>query len=535
MTLRAARANMRGVRLAAIDVGSNSVHMVVADVSADGRIEVVDRVKEMVRLGRRTFTTGSLPHHAMELAVRAVKTFIRLARARRVERIRAVATSAVREAHNGPAFVRRLRRETGLPVRVISGADEARLIFRAARHGLGLAGGPHLLVDVGGGSVELILVQEGRPLWMRSLPLGTARLTERFVTRDPPTARQVERLENHLARELGPLLAGARHAGVFQAIGTSGTVNTLVAMARAARGDDLGRLHGASAAASEIGRIRRRILASPPGKRAELPGMDAKRVDLMPAAAVLVDFVLSRAGAPALTACTWALREGVLLELAGAARPLGAGADRERRSSVQALAARFMGASAHGRQVARLGSMLFDGTAAALGLPVASRELLHHAALLHDIGHAIDHDRHHHHSCYLIRNAELLGFSRLEIEVMAQAVRGHRKQIPKLADPELRALPEASRRVVRGLAALLRVADALDRTHFGVVKGLRVALSPSRLAIELDAGTEDPELELWAAERRTDLLARLLDRPVVVRRRRGAVKVQPRIRASGAS
>ena len=526
---------MRAVRLAAIDVGSNSVHIVVADVSTDGRVEVVDRVKEMVRLGRRTFTTGRLPPAAMDLAVGAVKTFARLAHARRVVRMRAVATSAVREARNGMAFVRRLRRETGLPVKVITGAEEARLIFRAAQHALGLRGGPHLLLDVGGGSVELVLVQQGRPLWLRSLPLGAARLAERFLISDPPTNRQIQRLEKHLARELGSLLTSARHAGVVRVIGTSGTVNTLVAMAAAARGQDLPRLHGARATAREVRRMRRRLLALSAGRRAELPGMDAKRVDLMPAAAVLADFVLARTGAAELMACAWALREGVLLDLAGVRRDPVAGAERDRRRAVEALAARFAGANPHGRHVARLALALFDGTAAALGLPATARELLNHAALLHDIGHAIDHNRHHHHSCYLIRNMELVAFDPLEIEIMAQVARGHRKQVPKLADPELQALPRAARRVVRGLAALLRTADALDRTHFGAVRRLRVALSAAHLVIGVEADAEEAELELWAAERRADLLARLLERPVVLRRARSGATALPHLRASGTS
>src|SRR5213592_2187209 len=506
-------ARVRAVRLAAIDVGSNSVHIVVADVSTDGRVEVVDRVKEMVRLGRRTFTTGRLPPAAMDLAVGAVKTFARLAHARRVVRMRAVATSAVREARNGMAFVRRLRGETGLPVKVITGAEEARLIFRAAQHALGLQGGPHLLLDVGGGSVELVLVHEGRPLWLRSLPLGAARLAEHFLASDPPTARQVARLEKHLERELGSLLTSARHAGVARVIGTSGTVNTLVAMAAAARGQDLPRLHGARATAREVRRMRRCLLALSAGRRAELPGMDAKRVDLMPAAAVLADFVLARTGAAELMA----------------------GAERDRRRAVEALAGRFAGANPHGRHVARLALALFDGTVAALGLPARARELLHHAALLHDIGHAIDHNRHHHHSCYLIRNVELVAFDPLEIEIIAQVVRGHRKQVPKLADPEVQALPRAARRVVRGLAALLRTADALDRTHFGAVRRLRIALSSAHLVIGVEADAEEAELELWAAERRADLLARLLDRPVVLRRARSGAAALPHLRASGAS
>src|SRR5947199_309509 len=370
---------MPAVRLAAIDVGSNSLHMLVADVSPDGRIQVVDRLKEMVRLGRRAFTSGKLDREAAELALRTLKTFERLARARHVERLGAVATSAVREARNGAAFVRLLRRETGIPVRIISGPDEARLIFRAARHALGLDGGPHLLVDVGGGSVELVLVRDGRALWMRSLPLGVARLTERFLIDDPPRTGQVRQLEKHLRRELGEVLARVRRAGTLRAIGTSGTVNALVAMACAARGEDVARLHGARARAAEIARLRQRILGAGAARRASLPGIDTKRVDLMPAAVVLLDLLLGQARIPELMACTWALREGLLLELAGLRSGPGDAASVRRRS-VEALAERFAGPNAHGRQVARLALALFDATADELRLPPSAREPLGYAA-----------------------------------------------------------------------------------------------------------------------------------------------------------
>jgi exopolyphosphatase / guanosine-5'-triphosphate,3'-diphosphate pyrophosphatase len=500
------------MRLAAIDVGSNSVHMIVADIGPDGHVEVVDRVKEMVRLGRRAFTTGLLTPEAMDLAVRALINFKRITRVRKVQRLQAVATSAVREARNRAAFIRRIRRETGLNVRVISGQEEARLIFLAARHALGLDGGPHLLVDVGGGSVELVLVRDGRPLWMKSVKLGTARLTERFLTADPPTRAQLKHLDRHLESEIGPLMKLARKARVVRAIGTSGTINTLVAMARTARGDEFGRLHGASASAAEIGKLCRDLVSANSALRAELPGMDAKRVDLMPAAAQLVEFVLNRSGASELVACTWALREGLLLSLARAT--VGRGAADVRRRSVNALASRFVGTNTHGRQVAKLGLKLFDATAPVLGLPPQARELLEYSALLHDIGHAIDHDWHHRHTYYLIKNAELFGFDPDEIEVLAQAARGHRKQAPKLDSPDMNGLPPAKRRIVRGLAAILRVADALDRSRLRVVKSIEVRYSPGRLIIAVDSGNEKADLELWTCERRTDLLSRLLDRRV---------------------
>lgn len=506
------------MRLAAIDVGSNSVHMLIADVSRDGHIEVVDRVKEMVRLGRKSFTTGLLTDESMDLTVLALANFRRLMRVRRVQRMRAVATSAVREARNRAAFVRRIQSDAGIPVEIISGHQEARLIFRAARHALGLDGGPHLLVDVGGGSVELVLVKDGKALWMHSVKLGVARLSERFLYGDPPTAAQRKRLEKHLDAEIGELMLLARRAGVVNAIGTSGTINTIVAMARAVRGEELGRLHGARAAAAEVSRLARDLVEANAAMRAELPGMDAKRADLMPAAVLLADFVMRKSGAGELVACTWALREGVLLGLAQNDDAAPANGDARRRS-VTMLARRFCGANRHGRQVARLALKIFDETAAPLRLPEAARELLEYGALLHDVGHAIDHDRHHRHSYYLIKNAELLGFDPAEIEVIALAARGHRKQAPNLDSPELRALAAGNRRMVRGIAAILRVADALDRSHFGVVRRLDVRYAPGRIVLEL--GSLDghrADLELWTGERRADLLARLLDRRIILRR-----------------
>src|SRR5262249_29602406 len=261
------------MRLAAIDVGSNSVHMIVADASRDGHLQVVDRVKEMVRLGRRTFTTGRLTDEAMDLAIGALTNFGRLARVRKVDRLRAVATSAVREARNRAAFIRRIRRETGLAVEIISGAEGERLIFQAARHSMGLDGGPFLLVDVGGGSVELVLVQNGQPLWMHSAKLGVARLSERFLPDDPPTRTQLRALDAHLESKIGALMRNARAARILYAVGTSGTVNTMVAMARAARDEELGRLHGASASAAEISHLTADIVSANAALRAELPGI----------------------------------------------------------------------------------------------------------------------------------------------------------------------------------------------------------------------------------------------------------------------
>jgi len=319
---------------------------------------------------------------------------------------------------------------------------------------------------------------------------------------------------------------------VDRAIGTSGTVNTLVAMARAGRGEELGRLGGATASADEIAQIRRRVVECDLADRLELPGMDAKRADLMPASAILTDYILRHSGAPELVACTWALREGLLLELAGLASRREA--IDARKHSVAALAQKFEGNNEHGQTVARLAGQLFDATSEALELPAHSREILEYAALLHDIGHSIDHDRHNRHSYYLIKNADLFGFTPDEIESIAQVARGHRKQGAKVDSPELYALPEDKRRMVRALAAILRVADGLDRTHFGVVRNVHVSYAPGKLYIDVDSGSERADLELWTCEKRIDLLAKLLGRRVVMRQRIGGRRKPAVIDASAA-
>jgi exopolyphosphatase/guanosine-5'-triphosphate,3'-diphosphate pyrophosphatase len=502
------------MRLAAIDVGSNSIHLLIADVSRDGHLEVVDRVKEMVRLGRRSFTTGMLSEEAMELAVRVLSHFRRIVEMRHVDRLRAVATSAVREAHNRSQFIARIRSEAGVAVEVISGREEARLIYHAAQHALGLEGGPHLLVDLGGGSLELVLVRNRRALWMKSARLGAGRMAERFLIGDPPSSAQCERLLKHFEMEIGEQMRAAQGCGVTRAIGTSGTINTLVAMARASRGEELGSLHGSSAEAAEISRLCRKIIASNMATRLGLPGIDAKRADQVPAAAMLADFVLGNSGAKELVACQWALREGMLLELANTTRR---SAPEIRRNSVKALATRFADRNLHGRQVARLALKLFEATTLPLELPESSRELLEYAALLHDIGHAIDHDRHNRHSYYLVKNADLFGFEPAEIEMIALALRAHRKQAAQLDSPEWQTLSAGKRRVARGMAAILRVADALDRSHRAVVQNLSVVYSPGRALIEIGSGREKADLELWTCERRMDLLAKLLDRRLTLR------------------
>lgn len=530
----AAQPARRGVRVAAIDVGSNSIHMLVAQVESDGRFRILDRAKEMVRLGSRTLLDGSLSPEAMAKGLRALAAFKTLADRQGAQRIRAVATSAIREAANGGEFVRRVEAETGLRIKVIPGREEARLIFLGVKHAIDLRGEPTVIVDAGGGSVELILVEGGEPLELVSLKIGLARVSERFLVKDRPDAKAIAALERHFASELGPVLARFRAAGARRVVGTSGTLVNLIAMAaatptkgkpkdraRAKEKDETAeRLEGLAVKPEAIARVRRRLEKSDRAQRLQIKGIDAKRVDLVLAGAVLADHVLTALGAREMVACTHALREGVLLDHVARHRR---GIEEQQRypdprhRSVARLIRHLGEPNRHGQQVATLALQLYDQLRDSLGLGGSARDWLEFAALLHDVGHHISHKNHHRHSYYLITNGELLGFRRDELEIIAQVARYHRKSVPKPSDGSYGLLSKRERQIVRSLAALLRVADGLDRSHYGVVRSVAVGRRDRRVELRLTTAGDDAALEVAEARERIALLEELLGEVIELR------------------
>ena len=509
------------MRIAAIDVGSNSIHMIVAEARPDGHFIVLDRAKEMVLLGRRSLTTGRLTRSAMDHGIRALQTFTSIARRHGTTRFRAVATSAVREASNGGEFIQRIYDEVGLRVRVIPGREEARLIHLGVSQVVDLRRGPALLLDIGGGSVEIVLVESGKPVELHSVKLGVSRLTEEFLHTDPPRSRELAKLRTHVEEELATPLKTAAKRRIPRVIGTSGTLLTLVSMAAHRLGVHPGReAHGLEVPAAAVSQLMRQLVRADEAARLEMRGMDPKRADLIVAGAVVADHVLRRVKARRIQACTWALREGLLLEYtrrhARGIEESARIADVRRRSVVRLLR-RFGAPPAHSEQVAKIALRLFDQLRARLGLRVETREWLEDAALLHDVGHLIDHEDHHRHSYYLIVNSELFGFRRDEVEAIGQiALHHHRKGMPKPDDAGGEPLPPDVWRQVRAASAILRLSEGLDRSHYAAVRDLRVVGKGRRLAIELQT-QNDAALELWEARRRTDLLARLLGVDLTVR------------------
>jgi exopolyphosphatase/guanosine-5'-triphosphate,3'-diphosphate pyrophosphatase len=502
------------LRLAAIDIGSNSLHMVVAQVGLDGAVTPVWRAKEMVGLGRASFPSRRLSRAAIEQAILALRRFQQEAYNLHCEKIVAVATSAVREATNGGDLIERARRDLGVRVRVVSARDEARLIYLGVRHACDLKGGPHLIVDIGGGSVEFVVADEQRPLLLESRKLGAARMTAQFVRSDPIDARDLGKLLAHYEEELSPIVEDVLALRPTVAWGTSGTLENIAAMCGAAPSTD-----GRQPAVIEPDRLSRlvgKLLESRAKDREKIEGLDAQRRDQIVAGALLANEIVRRLSLRKMTLCNSALREGLLVEYIARHMPdltVRRQIPDPRRRSILQLARRCNWEQPHSEHVSKLALQLFDQLTHLHGMGQKERELIEYGCLLHDIGWHIAGKRHHQHSMYLILHGDLRGFSEQEIYVIANIARYHRKRPPDNDDAPFAALPPRAKKIVCVGAAILRIADGLDRSHNHVVSALRCRTRDGRVTVRLDT-RGDPALEIWAAKRKRDLFEDVFERPI---------------------
>jgi exopolyphosphatase/guanosine-5'-triphosphate,3'-diphosphate pyrophosphatase len=505
------------LRLAAIDVGSNSLHMIVAQVGPEGAVTTLWRAKEMVGLGRMSFPSHRLSRDAMDQAIFALRRFQQEAVTRHCERIVAVATSAVREASNGGDFIQRARRELGINIRVVSARDEARLIYVGVKHAVELTGGPHLIVDIGGGSVEFIVADEHRPLLLESRKLGAARMTAQFVRSDPIDAKDIERLRQHYERELAPVVEQVRALRPVRALGTSGTLENLTAMCAHEGGGAVGAIE-----AERLSKLVGKLIESRAKDREKLEGLDEQRRDQVVAGAVLANEVMRRLGLKKIELCRSALREGILVEYLARHQPdiaVRRQIPDPRRRSVLGLARRCNWEQPHAEHVTALCLQMFDQLRALHGLGDRERELIEYGGLLHDIGWHIAGKGHHKHSMYLILHGDLKGFEDEEVQVIANVARYHRKGLPEGSHEAYAALSGGAKRVVRVGAALLRVADGLDRSHNRVVSSVKCRNGDAGVRVTLET-RGDPALEIWAAKRKRDLFEEVFARSITFKPRK---------------
>ena len=499
------------MRIAAIDIGTNSLHMIVCRVRPDLSFEVVDREKDMIRLGTGSLGGRRLAEASMSSAIQTLSKFTRIAASHGVDEIVAAATSAVREAENGGDFVAAVRRAVGLRIQVVSGVEEARLIHLAAAYGCHLGKRPAIVVDIGGGSTEVTVGTAERMNTGRSFKVGVIRLTERFVTTDPISDVDRRRLVRYVRTQTGPYLAQLAKRRIERVIGTSGTILSLGALAGEKRpSEDVRNLR---VSAKALARLSSRLTALPLDERLRLSNMDPRRADLAPAGALLLQTILDGLGANEITLCDFALREGLVLDYikrnARHIRTIDRYPDVRRRSVIE-LGERCNYLASHAQQVARLALAIFDGLKARHRLGPQEREWLEYGALLHDIGTHISYERHHKHAYYLVKHGGLRGFEPHEVTIIGLIARYHRQATPKASHEGYKSLSKPRRRAVRLLGAIARLAEGLDRSHAQVVAGVRVSGTAGRITLGLKA-SGDAGLELWAAERHGTALAEELE------------------------
>lgn len=507
------------MRLAAIDIGTNSIHMIIVRVRPDLSFEIIDREKDMVRLGAGGLGGKALAQGAMDAAFQVLSKFRRLAESHRVDRIEAVATSAVREARNGGEFLSAIAEQTGIRARVISGTEEARLIHLAAAYGVGLSTAVGVVVDIGGGSVEITRGSGPKMSVGRSFKLGVIRLTERFVKSDPISERDERKMVRYIETELKTYLKDLIAAGFSRVVGTSGSILSVGTIAATEEdGDVPASIRNRRISAKQVKRVRERLTMVNLRKRLLVPGLDPKRADIAVAGSILIDVILRRLGADELTLCDMSLREGLVLDYIARHRKEIAHAERYpdvRRRSVIELAERCNYIPEHAQCVASIATALFDATRSVHALTDTEREWLEYAALLHDVGVHISYEKHHKHSYYLIRNGDLRGFEPDDIETIALIARYHRRAVPMRNHDGFADLPRKRQRIVTTLSAILRLAESLERSHSQIVASLTLEDRGKDALLTLHT-TGDAELELWAASRHAEPFEQVIGKPLKV-------------------
>lgn len=493
---------------ASIDVGSNASRLLIAEAEDPSGIRYVDGLRAPVRLGHSVFLTGKLDPRAIDECIEALARFREHLEQRPVAALRAVVTASARDAVNSDELLERAREEAGVPLEAISGTEEARLVKLAVESKLPLEGGRSLLVDLGGGSLELTEVHHGEVRHSTSLEIGTVRLLESFLSpRKAVTDAQEKLLREYVDRMLAPVEESFRRKSYDLVAGTGGNCEALAQLCPAP-GRELPTID-MRAARALLPEVRRMT----PADRRTTYGLRADRADVIVPALYVMVRVADLARTEQIVAPGVGLKEGILVELVDKHFRVWDYALDENamtRAAVQ-LGRRYHFDEPHATQVDRLACLLFDGLSALHELGPLDRQLLRAAALLHDIGDFISSAAHHKHTQYIIENTDLMGLSPEHRHIVGCIARYHRRAMPSPNHAPFKKLSPTDKKRVRKLAAILRVADALDRGHRSKVRALDIRVAADAVTI-VPKGSGDLALEVWTARRKAELFERTLDR-----------------------
>jgi exopolyphosphatase / guanosine-5'-triphosphate,3'-diphosphate pyrophosphatase len=503
-------------RYAAIDIGSNSIRMEAAEVVPGHETRILASDREVTRLGESVFRTGAVSEEALKATCAVLARMAGLYRTLDVVGVRAVATSAIRDTRNQREFLARVSEAAGAPVEIISGREEARLIHLGVESNWPQTGKRVLVIDIGGGSAEMIAAEGGRLVEAYSKPLGALRLREIFLKSDPATERQLHQMHEYIRAKLVGAVQRMGHTGWDRVIATSATaqaVASAVARAPRSRREEIDRLRVSTA---QVRKLYKKVAGLGLAERRKITGIGPRRAEIIvPGIAVLLDF-LQEVQAPAVYYSRAGVRDGIIADLA--ARNVGAERSRlsrDQRREVEVLGRRYGVPVEHTRKVADISNMLFRALQPLHGLPSGCGKLLEAAAYLHDVGHFVSSVSHHKHSYYVVSNSDMAGFTDRERFLVAALCRYHRKSLPTALHGVYQALSTEERRMLLLMIPILRLADNLDRSREQRIQSVECRLRDGEVQLQVRS-RGDIDLEQWGAERAGEAFQQIYNRVVSV-------------------
>jgi len=504
-------------RYAAVDIGSNSVRMMAAETGPEPtRILVQER--QVTRIGESVFREGRVSEEALVFLCATLGRFAAAYQKFEVQGVRAVATSAVRDSSNQQEFLERTSAALGTPVEIISGQEEARLIHLGVEARWPRPKEKTLIIDVGGGSGELILSQDGELLDAVSRPLGAVRLTELFLQSDPPAPDELHRMNAYIDEKLASFHKRHHEEKFDRVVATSATAAAIVCAVNEVTRPKRDAADRLRARTTQIRKLYAEVSSCDLAARRKLVGIGPRRAEIIVAGSAVFLRALETFGCMSLYYSTAGVRDGVIADLAarGVGRELSQ-LSREQLLVVEGMAKRYGVLLRHAKRVAFLVHRLFELLQPLHGLPPATGKLLQAAAYLHDVGHFVSDTGHHKHSAYLVANADLPGFTNKERLTIASLCRFHRKSMPQPRHTQFQALDAESKRVVVSLAPLLRIGDALDRGHGQRIHDVRGVLKNGSLQLTVEADP-DADLEIWAAGEAAGAFEQVYSLPITIQR-----------------
>jgi exopolyphosphatase/guanosine-5'-triphosphate,3'-diphosphate pyrophosphatase len=497
-------------RLAAIDIGSNSVRLVIAEPLRGGNYRILDEERESTRLGRGLNSLNRLDDESIEQTLTALGRFKKIAAGFQVNQLRCLATCAVREAENGPEFCQRVRDEIGLDIEVISGEMEGRLAFISVQRAFDLTGKNVIVADIGGGSTEFVMASGNAIEAIYSTAIGTVRLTEIYGSDPSATPGRYEALIEGIESQLKKATKKPYFAPHLL-IGTGGTFTTLAEMIMALKNQIGLPVRGYMVTRAEVSHLLDRLKKISPQKRKNLPGMTPDRADIMVTGLAIVDRIMARFKINLLQVHNRGLRDGLILTMIDEAGGTTNSGVLNREESVERFALACSGEPEHGRHVALLAGKIFDLLAPTYRFLHEDRPLLETAARLQDVGYLINYDQHHKHSYHLILNSNLAGFRPEDLQIVANVARYHRGSKPKQKHDHFQMLSKGDQLRIRQMAAILRIAGGLDRSRTQIVRDVKLERGKGKVLRLLLEASEHPEVDLWGARRRTEMFDEVFD------------------------